>query len=105
MAVENQRVSGFISRAVGADHVDGVFIGNIDRRKPRMVFDFPDVDGPAVQGVAAFAETGVDEILSGLFLSAQGRISNQFTGERGLRGKALVNGGENVGDQRVVEEV
>ena len=38
------------------DHIDGVLIIGRDRGEPRMMADFLDIDGPALDRIAAFAQ-------------------------------------------------
>ena len=68
-----------------------------------MILDLRYVDRPAVHGVAAFGKASVDEILRGVLLSPHRREADQLLGEGDLCTKSVIDSGENLGSQRVIE--
>jgi hypothetical protein len=68
-----------------------------------MLFDFVDIDYPAIHGEATFFERPKYEVLAGAFLPAQGRKANELSSKGDLVPEAVIDPGEDVGSEFWVE--
>jgi hypothetical protein len=84
MAVEDEGAAFLFLWMMAADDVDGVFIGDRDRRKARMALDRADLDREAIHPIAALLERAIDEGLGGVLLAPQGRMADELLDEGDL---------------------
>lgn len=84
VTIQDKRLAGGRSSGMGANNVDRVLIGQGNRRKLRMVLGRFLINDPAIQCVAALAQTFEHEVLRRVRVPAQRWVADQVSCERKL---------------------
>src|SRR5690625_874927 len=103
MAVQDKGTTTNLLRPVAADDVEGVLVGNLDRREARKILDGVHVDPPVIHVEGTLAHGIRHEILCRMLFTAERRQAHQILGEGELFVETVVDTLQNGGSNFLIE--